>query len=116
MRKLLLAGLGLMAGGWLAQVALLPAQVRAMEISQVSGAGPARVGLRWSYGPGVRPISLIIDLVGPGAQSGSLTIGGQATSGEIALLSAPAGPYQLTATATYRIVGVVRRHTQSFTI
>jgi hypothetical protein len=116
MRKLLAAGLGLIAVGWLAQVALRPAQVRAVEISRVSGVGPARICLRWSYEPGVRPISLIIDVVGPGAQSGSLTIGGQATSGEIALADAPSGPYQLTATATYRIVGVVRRHTQSFTI
>lgn len=116
MRHAIVAGVGLVAGGWLAQAWLRPAQVRAIEITEVKGAGPAFVGLRWAYSPGLRPISLIIDLVGPNALSGSLTVSGQAISGAIPIATASAGPYQMSASASYRIVGLMRIHTQQFVL
>ena len=116
MRRAIVTGVGPVAGGWLAQAWLWPAQVRNIEITGVTGAEPTFVGLRWSYGLGLRPISLIIDLAGQNERGGSLTVSGRAGTGTIPIAAGSAGPYHLSATATYRIVGVVRTHTQQFVL
>ncbi len=92
---------------WLARVSLLPAPIRGARLSGVSGAGPFYAQLSWTYGIGARPISIIFDLeAGPAA--GSATTDGETLETEIPLAASPAGPYRITISATYRILGVAR--------
>lgn len=99
------AGLG--AAIWAARVALVPAPVRGAHVSSVSGAGPFYALLSWGYGVGARPVSIIFDLEA-GEAAGSITTDGEALEAEIPLGSAPGGPYALTVSATYRILGFAR--------
>jgi hypothetical protein len=92
---------------WLARVSLVPAPIRGARLTGVSGAGPFYALLSWAYGVGARPVSIIIDLEA-GAVSGSATTDGDALEAEIPLGAAPAGPYRITVSATYRILGFAR--------
>jgi hypothetical protein len=96
---------------WLARVSLVPAPIRGARLISISGAGPHYALISWGYGVGARPLSIIFDLeLGPAA--GSATTDGEALEAEIPLGapgdSPPAGPYRLTVSATYRILGFAR--------
>lgn len=92
---------------WLVRVSLLPAPIRSARVTGVSGAGPFYAVLSWTYGVGARPVNVIFDLqAGPAA--GSITVDGDALEAEIPLGAAPAGPYRITISATYRILGFAR--------
>lgn len=93
---------------WIARIAVLPAPLRGVRLSGLSGDGPYYAELRWDYGLGARPQSVIFDFAAGGA-SGSCTTDGDAVEAEIPLGVLPGGPYSLTASATYRIFG--RPHT-----
>lgn len=95
------------AGLWVARVAVLPAPLRSLRLSGVSGDGPYYAELSWDYGLGARPVSVIFDLEAGGA-AGSCTADGEATEAEIAVGVWPGGPHRLTASATYRVLGVAR--------
>jgi hypothetical protein len=73
----------------------------------VSGAGPYYVLISWGYGTGARPASIIFDLELDG-DAGSVTTDGEALEAEIPLGRAVSGPYRLTVSATYRILGAAR--------
>jgi hypothetical protein len=106
-RRWLWLGTWAAAGLWVARVAVLPAPLRGPRVSGVSGEGPYFAELRWDYGLGARPVSVIFDLeAGPAA--GSCTTDGEATEAEIPLGIHPRGPYRLTASATYLVLGVAR--------
>ncbi len=92
---------------WLARVALVPAPLRDARLTGLSGMGPYYALIGWSYGIGARPVSVIFDLEA-GAAAGSLTTDGDALEAEIPLGTAPSGPYSLTVSATYRILGAAR--------
>ena len=92
---------------WLARVALVPAPLRGARLTGLSGTGPYYALIGWSYGIGARPVSVIFDLEA-GAAAGSLTTDGDALEAEIPLGAAPSGPYTLTISATYRILGAAR--------
>ncbi len=92
---------------WLARVALVPAPLRGARLTGLSGMGPYYALIGWSYGIGARPVSVIFDLEA-GAAAGSLTTDGDALEAEIPLGAAPSGPYSLTVSATYRILGAAR--------
>lgn len=95
----------LLAGGlWLAGAALLPARVRRARLTAISGPGPFYATIAWSYGPGARPISIILD-VELGESYGSATTDGEALEAEIPLSAVPNGPCRITASATYRLLG-----------
>jgi hypothetical protein len=94
--------------------ALTPAALRKGRVSGVSGAGPAYVGFSWGYGAGARPQSIIFDLELADGGTGSITTDGEATEAEVPFSSAQAGPYRLSAAATYRIVGVVHTRVYRF--
>jgi hypothetical protein len=99
------AGLAL----WMARATLLPAAVRNARLSGLSGAGPVYAELSWTFGAGARPISVIFDIELPQGAAGSVTTDGEALEAEVPLIGAPApGPYALTASATYRILGLPR--------
>lgn len=100
-------------GLWLARITILPALVRAARLTGISGGGPVYATISWSYGPGARPISIIFDLEADGV-TGSITTDGEALEAEVPLGTAPSGPYQLTVSATYRILGVARTIVRRF--
>lgn len=93
---------------WVARIAVLPAPLRRPRLTAVSGTGPFFAELSWEYGLGARPQSVIFDFEAGGA-GGSCTTDGEAVEAEIPLGLAPRGPYNLTASATYRVFG--RAHT-----
>lgn len=97
-------GLGIAAGLWLTVNALFPARVRLGRVSSISGVRPVCAEIGWSYGRGARPVSVIFDLQGTQDLLGSVTVDGEALEAEIPLTQLPAGPYRLSATATYRIL------------
>lgn len=88
----------------LARVSLLPARVRTPRLTSVSGVGPYYALIGWNYGAGARPISVIFDFAA-GPAVGSVTTDGDALEAELPLGLAPAGPYTITVSATYRILG-----------
>ena len=90
---------------WAARVTLFPAPVRGARVVSVSGAGPYYVLISWGYGTGARPASIILELDG---DAGSVTTDGEALEAEIPLGRAVSGPYRLTVSATYRILGAAR--------
>lgn len=92
---------------WVARVSLLPAPVRGVRLTSVSGAGPFYALISWGYGTGARPASIIFDFEA-GAAAGSITTDGEALEAEIPLAQAPAGPHSITVSATYRIAGFAR--------
>lgn len=94
--------------------ALTPARVRSLRVSGFSGAGPRHAGFRWGYGAGARPQSVIFDLELANGEAGSVTTDGEATEAEAPLRAISAGPYRVSAEATYRILGVVRRKVYRF--
>lgn len=96
---------------WLARVSLLPAPVRGTRLTSVSGVGPYYALISWNYGTGARPVSIIFDFEAGGA-AGSITTDGEALEAEIPLATAPAGPYTITVSATYRIFGFARTTVQ----
>lgn len=97
-------GLWALVGLWLLHGALVPAAVRGARVRTIGGAGPYSAELDWSYGAGSRPLSIIFDLEA-GATQGSLTTNGAATEAGIPLGMRPRGPYHLSVSATYRILG-----------
>lgn len=99
------AGLGI----WIGRSALIPARVRDARLSGLSGTGPVYADLAWTFGAGARPVSVIFDIELPGGASGSVTTDGEALEAEVPLIGKPAtGRYTLTASATYRILGLPR--------
>ncbi|MCS6881631.1 MAG: hypothetical protein RMK84_09140 [Oscillochloridaceae bacterium] len=94
----------LIGGLWLAGATLLPGRVRQARLAAISGPGPFYATITWSYGLGVRPISIIFDLQ-LGDSYGSATTDGEALEAEIPLSAAPNGPCRITASATYRLFG-----------
>ena len=97
-------GLGVAAGLWLTVNALFPARMRMGRVSDMSGTRPVCAEIGWRYGRGARPVSVIFDLQAAQGVLGSVTVDGEALEAEIPLPQALSGPYQLTATATYRIL------------
>ncbi|GEM_PF-501290 len=104
----------LLAGGlWLAGTALLPGRVRKVRLMAISGPDPFSATIGWSYGPGARPISIIFDLE-LGDSYGSVTTDGEALEAEIPLSGPPGEPQRITASATYRLLGVAWTDVQHF--
>jgi hypothetical protein len=92
---------------WVARVSLIPGHVRDPRLNGVSGVGPFYALISWGYGAGARPVSIIFDFAA-GAVTGSITTDGEASEAEIPLGAAPSGPYTITVSATYRILGMAR--------
>jgi len=106
--------MALLAGGlWLAVTTLLPARVRQARLTAISGPGPFYATIAWSYGLGARPISVIFDL-DLGDSYGSATTDGEALEAEIPLSAAPNGPWRITASATYRLLGAAYTQVRRF--
>ncbi|NTW00282.1 MAG: hypothetical protein HGA19_03135 [Oscillochloris sp.] len=86
---------------------LVPARLQHLRVNRVSNTEPASAGFSWGYSAGARPQSIIFDLTLGASTTGSITTDGEATEAEVPLGSAATGAYHVTATATYRILGIV---------
>ncbi len=106
-RRWVWAGAYAAVGVWLVRSAVLPAAIRDARLSAVRGDGPYYAHLRWRYGLGARPVSIIFDLATHDT-AGSVTTDGEEDEAAIPLGSAPNGTYHLTVSATYRLLGVAR--------
>lgn len=107
-RRSLWLGIGAGLGLWIGRSAILPAAIRYAHLSAISGHSPAYAALGWTYGSGVRPISVIFDIELTGGAQGSVTADGEALEAEVPLIgAAEPGPYHITISATYRILGFV---------
>jgi hypothetical protein len=84
--------------------ALIPARIRHLRVRHHRAPGISSVSLSWDYSWGTRPLSLIFDLEA-GAAAGSVTSDGSRTEALIPLVCPLQGPYQVTISATYRLLG-----------
>jgi hypothetical protein len=81
--------------------ALIPARVRHLRVRHDGAPGAS---LSWDYSWGAQPLSLIFDLEA-GVAVGSVTSDGSRTEALIPLVRPLQGPYQVTISATYRLLG-----------
>ena len=66
------------------------------------------VYIHLNYGPGLRPWSIIVDILAANGASGSASIDGEQECVTVPLSTSFEGTYMLTATATYRFFGIPR--------
>ena len=88
------------------------ATLRKAVVTRVSGT-PAVARISLYYGSGIRPWSVIIDLLTQNGVSGSVTCDGDTTATEVPLSQPFDGAYTLTTTATYRSFGVPKTLVQT---
>ena len=96
--------------------AVLSARLRNARVNGLSRVSPFYARFSWDYGAGARPQSVIFDLDLGGGAAGSVTTDGEATEAEVPLGSPAAGPYRITATATYRTLGVAHTRVYQFAV
>ncbi len=87
--------------------AIIPARLRNLRITSLSGIGPVYATVSWGYSAGSRPVNVIFDLQFAGGATGSVTVDGEALEAEVPLIgTARAGEaYTITATLVYRRLG-----------
>ena len=93
---------------------LIPARIRHLRVRHPRDPESSGVTLSWDYSWGARPLSLIFDLKA-GATTGSVTSDGSGEEALIPLGRLLQGPYQLTISATYRLLGFAYTRTHQIT-
>ena len=93
---------------------LIPARIRHLRVRHPRDPEISGVTLSWDYSWGARPLSLIFDLTA-GATTGSVTSDGSSEEALITLGRPLQGPYQLTISATYRLLGFAYTRTHRLT-
>jgi len=106
----LLAGLVV---GLLAVLVLRPARLRGARVVRREDGPPARAEVGLEYTGGIRPVNVIIDLQSE-AGGGSATVAGAQSFAEVLLHSPLDEQYRVTATAAYRILGLLRTEIRTF--
>ena len=102
---------GLLTGSAAALFLTRPARLRDVALLGVrprADAQGVRAAIAWKYGPGARPVSLIVDLEAEDGVHGSATADLEQREVLVPLPTAPTKPYTITTTATYRIMGIPR--------
>jgi hypothetical protein len=97
-------GLALLAGA--AALAFRPARMIAASVTAITYASPPFASVVLTYGPGLAPTSVIVDVRDRDGNSGSATVAGAQLFVEIPLSGALNGHYRIVATATYRLLGM----------
>lgn len=116
LRRIVLVGTGVFAAATVAHFTLRTARIRSARVASLStGDGVYYAHVMWTYGSGVRPISVIVDVTAGNGAGGSLTTDGEMISGKIPLSMSFDGPYTVSFTATYRILGRARTAVRTFT-
>ncbi|MCG8353212.1 MAG: hypothetical protein MI924_36050 [Chloroflexales bacterium] len=113
-RNLIMGSIGLVMGIVVTNYLLRPACIHMAKVTAVSAGKPGYASVAWSYGRGMPPISVIIDLTTGSGASGSFTADGELFNAEIPLSEKFSGAYILTLTQTHRILGIARTTVQTF--
>lgn len=101
--------------GLLAVLVLRPARLRGVRVVRREDGPPARAEVGLEYTGGIRPVSVIIDLESA-AGRGSATVAGAQSFAEVLLHSPLDQRCRVTATAAYRILGLLRTETRTFEV
>ncbi|NCC30520.1 MAG: hypothetical protein EOM24_00690 [Chloroflexia bacterium] len=88
----------------LARKSLVPARIIGVDCEYLCGGSPSLVHLRWIYSEGLRPRSVIVDLVHLGDRA-SATVGYGICAAVLPLATPLDGPCEVSLSATYRSVG-----------
>jgi len=106
------SALALLASGlvrWLRPAFLLGAKVTA-----VTPGDPPIASIALTYGAGLAPASVIVDLRNRDGSGGSATVEGRQMFLEVPLIGATDADYRITTTATYRVLGRPRTVLREF--
>ena len=106
------SALALLASGlvrWLRPAFLLGAKVTA-----VTPGDPPIASIALTYGAGLAPASVIVDLRNRDGSGGSATVEGRQMFLEVPLAGATDADYRITTTATYRVLGRPRTVLREF--
>jgi hypothetical protein len=115
MKRLLLwcGGLALLA--WVVARGVRPARLTSAKVTAITPGGPPTASVALTYGAGVIPARVIVDVADEAGSGGSATVDGEQMFLDVPLTGAPSGSYRVTTTATYRLLGrpltVVREFT-----
>ena len=104
--------LGLLASGlvrWLRPAFLLGAKVTAVTPGE-----PPTASVALTYGAGLAPASVIVDLRNRDGSGGSATVEGRQIFLEVPLAGATDADYHIVTTATYRVLGRPRTVVREF--
>ncbi|PDV99750.1 hypothetical protein [Candidatus Chloroploca asiatica] len=88
----------------LARKSLVPARIIGVDWEYLCGGNPALLHVRWIYSEGVRPRSVIVDLVHSGGRA-SATVGYGICAAVLPLATPLEGTCEVSLSATYRSVG-----------
>ena len=90
-----------------------PAQLIDARVTAITPGSTTIAHLALIYGPGMRPISIIIDVTGADC-TGSITLDGVTLYADIPLIGTANGPLRVATTITQQRYGIVSRQTQQF--
>ncbi len=85
---------------------LRPATLRGAKVTALTPGTPPTASVALSYGAGVLPVSVIVDVYDQNGDGGSATIAGDQLFVEVPIIGSFGGEYRLTTTATYRLLGL----------
>ncbi|WP_129670678.1 hypothetical protein [Candidatus Chloroploca sp. Khr17] len=88
----------------LARKSLVPARIIGVDCAYLCGGNPSLVHVRWIYSEGLRPRSVIVDLVYPGDRV-SATVGYGICAAVLPVATPLEGTCEVSLSATYRSVG-----------
>lgn len=89
-----------------AALAFRPARLLAARVTTIVPGSPPVASVALTYGPGMAPASVIVDVLDRDGHGGSATVPGAQLFLEVPLIGALSGAHCVTATATYRLLGV----------
>src|SRR5437867_1005245 len=112
-RYFLLGGVVGMGCGLLALL-VRPARLRAARVTAVIGGAAPLAGVALTYGQGVPPLSVIVDVRGSAGGAGSATVDGRQQYVEVPIAGALGDICVVTATASYRVLGALRVSVREF--
>src|SRR5215468_149644 len=83
-----------------------PARMLAARVTAITPSSPPFASVVLTYGPGLAPTSVIVDVFDRDGNSGSATVAGVQLFVEIPLSGGLSGHHRIVATATYRLLGM----------
>ena len=95
-------------------VLLRPARLVAAKVTAMTPGTPSTASVVLSYGRGLAPAHVIVDVYGDDGSGGSATIAGEQTFVDVPIARSLGGAYRVTTTAAYRILGVLWTSVREF--
>ena len=98
------AGAALLAGA--GARALRPARLLGAKVTAITAGNPPTASVVLTYGPGMLPSSVVVDVLDRAGHGGSATIAGTQLFLELPLIGMLGSDHHVTTTATYRLLGM----------